>query len=184
MRGELRGQDLTASTYDSATIRYHWASAALIVALWLIGQSAGFVADGPLRNAMWSTHFTLGAVLAAVWIGGLLWRSSGGRQLPGLGSKSAARLTAWIHGLLYVGVGAVIALGILAACARGAVVWGFFHYPKLTGDDISAPLTTAHGVAADLLLGLALAHTLLAVARHFRARDGVLARMWPGLARR
>ena len=179
MRGELRGQDLTASTYDSATIRYHWASAALIVALWSLGQSADFVADGKLRDAVWSTHFTLGAVLAAVWIGGLLWRSSGGRHLPGLG-----RLAAWIHGLLYVGVGAVIALGILAACARGAVVWGFFHYPKLTGDDISAPLTAAHGVAADLLLGLALAHTLLAVARHFRARDGVLARMWPGLARR
>ena len=175
---------MIASTYDSRTIRYHWASAALIVLIWIIGQSAGLIAAGPLRNAAWSTHFTLGGVLAAVWIGGLLWRSSGGRQLPGLGSKSTAGLTAWIHGLLYVGVGVVIGLGVLAACARGAVIWGVFTYPKLTGDDMSAPLTSAHEVAADLLLGLALAHVVMVVARHVLARDGVLARMWPGLARR
>jgi cytochrome b561 len=175
---------LIASTYDTNTIRYHWASAALIVAIWIVGQSAGFVADGPLRNAVWSTHFTLGGVLAAVWIGGLLWRSSGGRQLPGLGSKSTVGLTAWIHGLLYVGVGAVIGLGVLAACARGAVIWGFFTYPKLIGDDMTVPFTAAHALAANLLLGLALAHTLFVLARHFVLRDGVLARMWPGLARR
>ena len=175
---------MIASTYDSRTIRYHWASAALIVVIWIIGQSADFVADGPLRNAVWSLHFTLGGVLAAVWIGGMLWRSSGGRQLPGLGSKSTVGLAAWIHGLLYVGVGVVLGLGVLAACARGAVVWGFFHYPQLIGDDMTVPFTAAHKVAADLLLGLAFAHTLLVFVRHFVAHDGVLARMWPGLARK
>jgi cytochrome b561 len=173
---------VTPTSYDSRTIRFHWASAALIVAIWGLGQTADYFPK-ELRSVVWSTHITLGGVLAALWIGGLLWRSSGGRQLPAAGPGVAVRLTTLGNGLLYLGIGAVIAFGVLTASARGSVLWGFFAYPKVIGDDMIEPLTRAHGWAANLLLLVAAAHGLTVLVRHFGLRDGVLARMWPGLAR-
>ncbi len=42
---------MTEATYDQATIRVHWTTAALVVALWMIGQTADWFPRGPLRGA-------------------------------------------------------------------------------------------------------------------------------------
>ena len=172
-----------SETYDRTTIRYHWASAALVVALWIVGQTADWFPKGPVRGAVWSTHFTLGAILSVVFIARILWRSASGRRLPGVGSSVLVRAAAAGHGLLYLIIGVAIALGVSAACARGSVVWGYFTYPKLFDDSLRGPLTGLHEWAANLLLLLAAGHAALALVHQFVWRDGVLARMWPGLAR-
>ena len=174
---------MTDPVYDRTTIRFHWISAALILILWLLGQGEEFVPKGAPRFVLWSTHFTLGGLLALLWIGRVVWRATGGRRLPAVGSGFAPKLTAAVHGLLYLGIAAAIVLGISAACARGSNVWGLFSYPKLFDDSWKGPLTETHEWAANLLLLLAAGHGLVAIGHQFVLRDGVLARMWPRLAR-
>ena len=41
---------MTSQTYDSATIRFHWTTAFLVVALWLVGQTADWFPRGPARG--------------------------------------------------------------------------------------------------------------------------------------
>jgi cytochrome b561 len=42
------------------------------------------------------------------------------------------------------------------------------------------PITQWHGLAANILLGLALFHAAAALVHHYLWRDGVLGRMLPG----
>ena len=73
-------------TYDRATITLHWLTALLVVALWTIGQTAELIFDKGTtgRFAMWSSHFTLGALLALVYIVRVVWKLTSGRRLPGV----------------------------------------------------------------------------------------------------
>lgn len=74
---------MTEATYDRTTIRFHWTTAALVVALWMIGQTADWFPRGPLRGAAWSMHFTLGAILSAAYLARIEWRVRRSRRLPG-----------------------------------------------------------------------------------------------------
>ena len=174
---------MTDAVYDRTTIAFHWTSAGLVAALWLLGQGADFVPRGPMRGIVWSTHFTLGALLAVLWIGRVVWRATGGRKLPPAGAGFMRKLAAGVHGLLYLGIALAIGLGVSAACARGSSVWGLFSYPKLLDDAWKRPLTEVHEWSANLLLALALGHAAVAFAHQYALRDGVLARMVPRLAR-
>jgi cytochrome b561 len=174
---------LNQTTYDNTTIRFHWLSALLIVALWIIGQSEDLVPKGPLRSALWSTHFTLGGLLALLLVGRLVWRFTGARRLPEVGSPLAVKLAKAGHGLLYLTTAVAIGLGVAAAMTRGASVWGLFNYPQLIGENLKEPVTEAHELAANLLLALGIAHGLVAVVHQYVLRDGVLARMLPRLTR-
>jgi cytochrome b561 len=171
-------------TFDRTSIWLHWLTALLVAALWTIGQTAEWFARGSTgRFAMWSSHFTLGALLALIYIVRVIWKLSRGRRLPGVGSPWLVKLAAAGHGLLYVGLAVVISLGISAAVSRGSSVWGLFHYPKLIDDEWREPLSDWHGLAANILLGVAGAHALIALVHQYVWRDGVLTRMWPALGR-
>jgi cytochrome b561 len=170
-------------TYDRATIQFHWTTAAIVAALWIIGQTADWFPKGPIRNAAWSTHFTLGGVLLLVWIARIVWRLSSGRRLPGIGSLPLIKLAAAGHGLLYLGIGTVIALGVATAFAQGSSVWGLFTYPKLFDASLRRPIHATHEWAANILLALALGHAVIALVHQYVWRDGTLGRMWPSVAR-
>ena len=170
-------------TYDAATVRFHWTTAFLVAALWIVGQAADWFPKGPVRGAVWSTHFTLGGLLTIVWIARIVWRVSAGRRLPGVGSPGLAKLAAAGHGLLYLGIGAVIALGVANAFAHGSSVWGLFTYPKIFDESLRKPIGAAHEWSANLLLLLAAGHAAVALVHQYVWRDGVLTRMWPSLAR-
>ena len=68
--------------YDPTTIRLHWATASLVVILWIIGQTADLIPEGPVNNAVWSVHVVFGFVLAAILVWRILWRRAGGIRLP------------------------------------------------------------------------------------------------------
>jgi cytochrome b561 len=171
-------------TYDAATIRFHGASAFLVAAAWIVGQTADWFPKGPLRGAVWSTHFTLGGLLTILYVARLVWRFSGGRRLPGVGSPALVKLAAAGHGLLYLGIGIVIALGVANAFGHGSSVWGLFVYPKIFDESLRRPIGELHEWAANLLVLLAAAHAAVALVHQYVWRDGVLTRMWPGLAAR
>jgi cytochrome b561 len=171
------------TTYDRTTIGFHWTTAALIVALWVIGQTADWFPKGSIRGAAWSTHFTLGAVLIVIYLARIVWRTASGRRLPGVGSAVLVKLAAAGHGLLYLGIGAVLALGIANLYAHGSSVWGLFHVAKIADQTLRHNISRAHSWGADLLLIVAGAHAAVALVHQYVWRDGVLTRMWPGLAR-
>lgn len=172
-------------TYDRATITLHWLTAFLVVALWTIGQTAELIFDkGTVgRFAMWSSHFTLGALLALVYIVRLVWKFTRGRRLPGVGSPGLMKLAAAGHGVLYLGLAIVIGLGVADAMSRGSNVWGLFHYPEWIDKEWREPLTDWHGLAANILLAVAGGHAAVALVHQYVGKDGVLTRMWPALGR-
>ena len=52
------------SRHDPVTVALHWVTAALVAALWTIGQTVDFFPNGPLRIDYRSIHILLGAILA------------------------------------------------------------------------------------------------------------------------
>lgn len=40
-----------AETYDRTTIALHWITALSVVVLWIIGQTADWIPDGPVNTA-------------------------------------------------------------------------------------------------------------------------------------
>jgi cytochrome b561 len=175
---------MSDATYDRATIAFHWTTAALVVALWILGQTADWVPRGPARGVVWSTHFTLGLLLALVWIGRLVWRVSGGRRLPGVGPAYVVKLSAAVHGLLYLIIAFVIAVGVANLYAHGQNIWGLASFPKIDDAATRRTISETHEWAANILLAVAAGHAAVALLHQFALRDGVLARMWPSLARR
>jgi cytochrome b561 len=170
-------------SYDKATIRFHWITAALVAALWLLGQTADWFPRGPSRGAAWSTHFTLGFLLIAVYAGRVVWRFTGGKKLPGLGTGAMRALAAAGHGVLYLMIAAVLALGIANLYAHGSHVWGLFAFPRMEESPLRHNIGEAHEWAANLLLLLAAGHAAVALVHQYVWRDGALARMIPRLAR-
>ena len=68
--------------YDRTTISLHWITAGLMAVLWIIGQTADWLPDGPLNTDYWSIHVVLGFALAAVIAWRIIWRNFGGNRLP------------------------------------------------------------------------------------------------------
>ena len=124
-----------------------------------------------------------GAILIAVYIGRIAWRTTSGRRLPGVGSPALVKLAAAGHGVLYLGIGLVLALGIANLFAHGSGFWGLFHVPKIADEALRHKIAGAHAWGANLLLMLATAHAAVALFHQYVWRDGVLTRMWPSLAR-
>ena len=74
----------------------------------------------------------------------------------------------------------VVALGVANAAVRGFSVFGLFSLPQWGDPEWRRPLTQWHGIAANLLLGLAAFHAAAALVHHFAWRDGLISRMAPG----
>ena len=57
----------TESRYDATTVVLHWATAFIVVAMWIVGQTADFLPEHSLvQSIVWSSHVTFGFVLAAL----------------------------------------------------------------------------------------------------------------------
>jgi cytochrome b561 len=120
--------------YDTMTIVLHWATVSLVVVLWILGQTSDWWPRGPLRDASWSLHVTLGFVLAVILLARIIWRLGPGRALPNafvrgytlfesvslpqIGDKALRKpLTDW-HGLA---ANAILVVALFHAAA------GLFH---------------------------------------------------------
>lgn len=165
--------------YDRTTITLHWATAALVPILWVIGQTADWIPDGPINTAVWSVHVTLGFAIAGVLAARIAWRASNGRRLPAGDSGALQVLAKATHHLLY-GLLIVVALsGVINAFVRGYDMFGLFNLPQVGDLAWRRPITQWHGLAANFLLGLALFHAAAALFHHYLWRDDVLGRMLP-----
>lgn len=169
----------TDRSYDSTSIALHWATAIFVLALWGIGQTADWIPDGSANTGYWSVHVLLGFGLAAVITCRVVWRAFRGRRLPPADTgalKVVARMTHYsLYGLLVVAV----TLGIVNAFVRGYDLFGIAHLPQVGDSAWRKPITQWHGLAANVLLGLASFHAAAALIHQYIWHDGLLGRMVP-----
>lgn len=167
--------------YDRRTIALHWASAVLVGALWMAGQTIDWFPKGTPRVTARSLHITLGVVLALVLLRRLSWRRSGGTVLPPADAGAGGKLAVGVHHLLYVLMGATVLVGLAAVWVRGDNLFNLFTVPAFDPNNkaLRHDVVEWHELAANSLLVLAGAHAAAAVWHHRVLKDGVLRRMWP-----
>lgn len=178
---ELKEQRSVANgeTYDRTTIVLHWTTAILVVLLWIIGQTADWIPDGPVNTDYWSVHVMLGFALAVVIAWRMIWRRSGGRELPAADAGPLHVLAKATHYGLYLLLLIVIVLGVVNAFVRGYNLFDLASLPQIGDRALRKPITNWHGLAANVLLGLASLHAAAALFHHYVLRDSVLGRMLP-----
>jgi len=167
--------------YDPVTIALHWASAALVALLWLIGQTVDWAPSGPLRVDYRSLHILLGVTLLGVFTARVIWRLSCGRSLPDAGNEFLERVARLTHWTLYLLILAALVLGLANVWVRGDTIFNLFTVPAF--DPGNKALRTLigdwHALAANAILILAGVHAAAALFHHTILRDGVLRRMLP-----
>ena len=176
-----RSVTMTETVYDRTTIALHWVTAASVVVLWIIGQTADWIPDGPANTAVWSIHVVLGFVLTAILAWRIAWRITGGRRLPPADRGALQAFAKLTHYMLYGLLLVVVVLGVVNAFVRGYNLFDLVSLPQVGDRAWRRPITHWHGLAANILLGLALFHAAAALVHRYLWHDAVLERMLPGI---
>ncbi|MEP7295260.1 MAG: cytochrome b/b6 domain-containing protein [Burkholderiales bacterium] len=173
--------DTSVATYDRRTIVLHWLTAALVLALWVAGQTIDFFPKGTPRVTARSLHITAGVLLALVVLWRITWRLRGGVHLPPSDPGVAGAAAVVVHRVLYGLVVAVVVLGFTSVWIRGDTLFNWFTVPAFTTDnrELREQVVDLHGLGANILLAIAALHGAAAIWHHVARRDGVLRRMWP-----
>lgn len=175
-----------APRYDARTIRLHWLTAGLVVALWLLGQTIDWFPRGAPRVFARSAHISVGALLACVILYRIWWRMSGGAQLAAAGTGVLQTLARSMHMALYAGMLATVALGVANTWVRGDNLFYLFKIPAFDPGNkaLREAVEDYHAFAANLLLVLAGLHAVAGLAHHYVLKSDVLGRMLPASSRR
>ena len=167
--------------HEPVTMVLHWVTAALVVALWTIGQTVDVFPNGPMRIDYRSIHVMFGAILAVVVLARLAWRLAQRDALPPIDHGllfAIAKVTHWaLYALLVVTVG----LGIPYTWARGDSIFNVFTIPQMVPGDraLAHQIGDWHALAANALLIVAGVHAAAALFHHYILRDETLRRMLP-----
>ena len=168
-------------SYDSRSIRLHWITAALVVALWCLGETVDWFPKGDARVFARSTHIALGVTLVFVIGIRIWWRFNGGSRLPAVGTGALRALSIGVHYALYALIVGTVTLGLFNAWVRGDNLFNVFTIPAF--DPGNKPLREQvgdlHSWFANVLFYLAALHAAAGLAHHFIWKDDVLRRMWP-----
>ncbi len=182
MRGGYIAHMTTPVRYDRRTIALHWLTAALVVGLWLLGQTIDWFPKGTPRALARSTHIAFGAVLALVLVRRIAWRWSGGAPMVRDATPLANLLATWTHRLLYALLVATVLLGLANAWVRGDTLFLALKIPAFDPGNTALRRTVEelHALAANVLAGVAGLHAAAALVHHHVLKDDVLRRMLPG----
>ena len=176
----------STANYDLRTIVLHWLSAALIVALWLAGQSIDYFPKGVPRITVRSLHISAGVCLTLILALRLTWRARGGARLPAADPGWTRRVAIGTHYLLYSLLMVAVLIGMACVWVRGDTLFYLFTVPHPGFADavLREEVVDLHGLVANTLLTVAGLHASAALWHHLALKDGVMRRMWPALARR
>jgi len=170
------------TSYDATTIRFHWATAVLVVVQWLGAQTIDWFPRGILRVDARSVHIVGGVVLTLLLLARLLWRTTRGRHLPPQPGHTAL---AWIakaaHWSLYALMLAMVTVGMVLTWVRGDSIFGVFQIEAYApgNHSLAEQIQDLHGTIGYIILGLAGLHAASALVHRYVWKDGVLERMLP-----
>jgi len=174
----------TASRYGLVSVALHWLAALGVFGLFGLGYwMVGLSYYDPWRQSAPDLHKSIGLVLLALMLLRLLWRLLTPQPAALAEHGRLTRLASSLgHGLLYLGLFAVMISGYLISTAdgRGIEVFGLFSVPA-TLSGIANQEDIAGAVHKYLAWGLVLfagVHALAAFKHHFIDRDRTLLRIF------
>lgn len=173
----------TPTHYDRRTITLHWVSAALVLLLWLAGQSIDWFPKGAPRMTVRSLHICCGLVLGLLLVARIAWRHKGGVRLAPAETGARGKLATGIHHLLYALLAATVLVGVACVWIRGDTLFNLLTVPAFDPGNkaLRHDATELHELLANLLLGLAALHAAVALWHQHLLKDDLLRRMWPSL---
>lgn len=166
-------------SYDRRTRRLHWIVGGLVAFLWLMAQGNLWLHKGPVRQSIWSIHVLTGFVLAALVVTRIAWRASKGTKLPPAQSGFWGYAATAVHMLLYVLLIAVVVLGIMNVFGHGFPLFNTWKFPRFWDKPFQHQIAEWHGLAANIIAGVAAVHAVAALWHHWVLKDATLRRMWP-----
>jgi len=173
----------TAHRYGLVSVLLHWLIAAAVfglfgLGLWMVGLDyySSWYRTAP------DLHKGIGVLAFLVMLVRLGWKVFNPQPQPLANhGPGVRRLTRLGHGLLYMGLFAVMISGYLISTAKGRPVdvFGWFEVPALVSSlprqaDVAGVI---HEYLAWALVILAVLHALAALKHHFIDRDATLQRM-------
>jgi cytochrome b561 len=168
--------------HDPRTIALHWLTAALVVALWVLGEVIDDFARGTPRVMARSVHIALGVLLLVVLARRIAWRLGASASRAPVDAGLAGRAAVLVHRVLYGLLVATVLLGLANAWVRGDLLFNLARIPAFDPENkpLRAAVGALHEWSANLLLAMAGAHAAAALLHHYRWKDGVLQRMLRG----
>jgi cytochrome b561 len=175
----------SADHYGHGLIALHWLTLVLIAIAFGLGIWLSDMPLSPLKLKLYAWHKWIGLLVLAL-LPLRLWFRLRDRldRLQEL-EPWEARLSALVHGLIYLLMALVPLLGWLHSSAAGfSVVWfGVLPLPDLVDKqpELAKVLKAMHESAVYFLAGVVAIHALAALYHHHIQRDQVLRRMMPWL---
>lgn len=171
--------------YDQPSIGLHWATAIVVVALWLLAQVWGFFPqESPVPPTLISLHVSLGLGLILVLAARIAWRIGPARRVLPADTGSVETAARGVHYLLYGLLVCVVIAGLFNRWLHGEPMTFFWLFtipsPVAKSKALASTINEVHGWIANTILILAALHALAALFHHFVLRDDVLLRMLPG----
>lgn len=175
----------TTIRYGSLAQAFHWLTALLVLAAFLVSEGGSPTRVYSEANAATlQLHESLGFAVFVLLVVRLLWRAFDripeAPPMPGW-MDLASKVTHWaLYGLLF----AVPLTAMLGAWFGGhpVTVYGFGALgPYFSTWNAGAPLAEIHGTLGDIIIWLAGLHAAAAIYHHVFLRDPVLRQMLPGL---
>lgn len=175
---------LTMTRYHPALVTLHWLLAAMITLALFMGGIflSGMPNDDPSKVFGLRGHMTFGIAILALMLVRLVVRLSSKKPpRADAGNPLLNSISVLVHWALYISVIAMALSGLALAIAAGlpAIVFGGSGDP-LPVDFLIYPPRMVHGLLANVLVVLIIAHIAGFLYHQFIRRDGLFRRMWFG----
>ncbi len=162
----------------------HWSIVILIIAQYVIIESAEEMANGPEKLETIGLHKSLGMLVFGLVLVRIVWKlASAGKPEPVPMPRPQRIAAAAGHGLLYLLILAQPITGWLMSSygGRPTSFFGWFNFPDLVGEnhDTHEFFEEVHEVLFFTMVGVAVLHALAALYHHFIMKDHSLRRMLP-----
>jgi superoxide oxidase len=173
-------------SYSNWMVRLHWLTVLLIVAIYASIEFRSIFEKGTVeRDLMKEVHFVLGLSLWFITLARLVIRRfSVIPEIEPAPSAVALKVSALMHLLLYGFLLLMPVLGWLLLSAGDKIIpfWGF-QLPTLINPDpdLAGSIKEIHEFVGTTGYVLIAAHTMAALAHHYRLKDNTLKRMLPAL---
>ncbi len=174
----------TPTRHGAVTQAFHWVTAVLVGAAYLLGQGGPeWRVYSPERASTLAWHETVGILVFAVVLARCLWRLVDRRpQEPPIAAWMAWSSRA-VHALLYALLIAIPATAIVGAYLEGHPVTflglGALGPVGPLAQSLGQSITSLHTSLGSFIVWVAGAHAAAALFHHFVMRDRVLVSMLP-----